>query len=103
MPVSETIPVPDTVDAVPTAVADQPSNTLPVPTGYYVQTGLFKHDMNAAFQLERLQMLGYEGLIYYEKPFYGVWIGPMETLDEAVQMQTTLRRDGYRTLIVSAL
>lgn len=68
---------------------------------YYVQTGLFKHDMNAAYQLERLQLLGYQGVIHYEKPFYGVWVGNAETLDEAVDLQKKLREDGFRTLIVA--
>ena len=31
---------------------------------FYVQTGLFKYDVNAAYQLERLQMLGYDGIIH---------------------------------------
>lgn len=69
--------------------------------GYYVQTGVFKHDINAAYQLERLHMLGYDGMIYYEKPYYGVWIGPMKDLEESVVLQNKLRKDGYRTFIVS--
>ena len=70
-------------------------------SSYFVQTGLFKYDINAAYQLERLQMMGYEGTIHYEKPFYGVWAGSVDTLDEAVSLQERLRKDGYRTLIVS--
>ena len=68
---------------------------------YFVQTGLFKYDVNAAYQLERLQMMGYQGTIHYEKTFYGVWVGSVDTVDEAVQIQNRLRKDGYRTLIVS--
>lgn len=68
---------------------------------FYVQTGLFKYDVNAAYQLERLQMLGYEGIIHYEKPYYGVWIGGQENLDEAVETQRQLQEHGYQTLIVS--
>lgn len=69
--------------------------------GYFVQTGLFKYDVNAAYQLERLEMLGYQGTIHYEKPFYGVWIGPTENLEQAVELQNRLRADGFQTLIVS--
>lgn len=68
---------------------------------FYVQTGLFKYDVNAAYQLERLQMLGYDGIIHYEKPYYGVWIGGQENLDEAVETQRQLQEHGYQTLIVS--
>lgn len=68
---------------------------------YFVQTGLFKYDVNAAYQLERLQMLGYEGTIHYEKPFYGVWVGSVDSLDEAVELQHRLRQDGFKTLIVA--
>lgn len=69
--------------------------------GYYVQTGLFKYDVNAAYQLERLEMLGFQGIVHFEKPFYGVWIGPADTLEDAVELQNRLRKDGYRTLIVA--
>ncbi len=68
---------------------------------YYVQTGLFKHEVNAACQMERLQMLGYAGCIHYEKPYYGVWIGRETTLESAVHLQKQLRRDGFQTLIVT--
>lgn len=68
---------------------------------FYVQTGLFKYDVNAAYQLERLQMLGYDGIIHYKKPYYGVWIGGQENLDEAVETQRQLQEHGYQTLIVS--
>ena len=68
---------------------------------FYVQTGLFKYDVNAAYQLERLQMLGYDGIIHYKKPYYGVWIGGQENLDEAVETQRQLQEHGFQTLIVS--
>lgn len=94
----------DIVDAIVTAirtVAPIVVNQQVQSNGYFVQTGLFKHDVNAAYQLERLEMLGYEGSIHYEKPFYGVWVGSVQTLDEAVELQNRLRTDGYRTLIVA--
>lgn len=68
---------------------------------YFVQTGLFQYDVNAAYQLERLQILGFDGEIHYEKPYYGVWIGRSKTLDEAVTLQNRLKKRGYNTLIVS--
>lgn len=68
---------------------------------YYVQTGLFKYDVNAAYQLERMQMLGFEGILHYREPYYCVWAGYVETLEEAVELQNQLRENGYSTLIVT--
>lgn len=79
-----------------------PVSAQSVPDRYFVQTGLFKYDVNAAYQLERLQMQGYHGKIHYEKPYYGVWVGHSSTLDEAVRLQDNLKKDGYTTLIVSS-
>lgn len=79
-----------------------PVTAQSVPDRYFVQTGLFKYDVNAAYQLERLQLQGYNGKIHYEKPYYGVWVGHSRTLDEAVQLQNDLKKDGYTTLIVSS-
>ena len=69
---------------------------------FFVQTGLFKYDVNAAYQLERLQMLGFEGMIHYEKPYYGVWVGWVESLEAAVELQNQLRENGYSTFIVES-
>lgn len=90
------------VDAIVTGIEESiPLSAQQVPEHYYVQTGLFKYDVNAAYQLERLQILGFDGQIHYEEPYYGVWIGKPKTLDEAVLLQDELRRSGYSTLIVS--
>lgn len=78
-----------------------PLSAQALPEQFFVQTGLFQYDVNAAYQLERLQILGFEGQIHYEKPYYGVWVGHSKTLDEAVALQEQLRRKGYSTLIVS--
>ena len=90
------------VDAIVTGIEESiPLSAQQVPEHYYVQTGLFKYDVNAAYQLERLQILGFDGQIHYEEPYYGVWIGKPKTLDEAVLLQDELRRSGYSTLSVS--
>lgn len=88
------------------AIVDAVEETLPMsaqemPTRYHVQTGLFKYDVNAAYQLERLQMIGYDGTIHYEKPYYAVWVGDYSELDDAVELQKNLRQKGYATLVVS--
>ncbi len=91
------------VDAIVAGIEESiPLSAQQVPEQYYVQTGLFKYDVNAAYQLERLQILGFDGTIHYEEPYYGVWIGKPKTLDEAVLLQDELRQKGYSTLIVSA-
>ena len=64
------------VDAIVAGIEESiPLSAQEIPEQYYVQTGLFKYDVNAAYQLERLQILGFDGTIHYEEPYYGVWIG----------------------------
>ena len=90
------------VDAIVAGIEESiPPSAQEIPEQYYVQTGLFKYDVNAAYQLERLQILGFDGTIHYEEPYYGVWIGKPKNLDEAVLLQDELRQKGYSTLIVS--
>ena len=90
------------VDAIVAGIEESiPLSAQEIPEQYYVQTGLFKYDVNAAYQLERLQILGFDGTIHYEEPYYGVWIGKPKNLDEAVLLQDELRQKGYSTLIVS--
>ncbi|MCD7864825.1 MAG: N-acetylmuramoyl-L-alanine amidase [Clostridiales bacterium] len=88
------------------AIASGIENSIPVtaqalPEKYHVQTGVFKYDVNAAYQLERLNMQGFEGKIHNKKPYYAVWAGNAGSLDEAVELQQKLRQHGYTTLIVS--
>ena len=91
------------VQAIVTGIEESiPVTAQAVPDRYFVQTGLFKYDVNAAYQLERLKMQGFSGQIHYEKPYYGVWVGHSRTLDEAVQLQNDLKKNGYTTLIVSS-
>lgn len=91
------------VQAIVTGIEESiPVSAQEVPDRYFVQTGLFKYDVNAAYQLERLQMQGFSGQIHYEKPYYGVWVGHSRTLDEAVRLQNDLKKNGYTTLIVSS-
>ena len=90
------------VDAIVAGIKESiPLTAQALPEHFFVQTGLFKYDVNAAYQLERLQILGFTGQIHYEKPYYGVWVGDSKTLDEAVNLQKQLRKKGYDTLIVS--
>lgn len=79
-------------DQIADAIAAGIQNAIPLSgtsrgKSWFVQTGLFKYDVNAVYQLERLESIGYEGEIHYEKPYYGVWIGPASSLDEAVSLE----------------
>jgi N-acetylmuramoyl-L-alanine amidase len=90
------------VDAIVAGIEESiPLTAQELPDSFFVQTGLFQYDVNAAYQLERLQLLGFDGQIHYENPYYGVWVGASKTLDEAVELQNQLRKKGYSTLIVS--
>ncbi len=93
-------------DQIAEAIAAGIEESIPItaqalPEKYYVQTGVFKYDVNAAYQLERLNMQGFEGKIRSEKPYYTVLAGGAGSLDEAVELQNRLRQHGYTTLIVS--
>jgi len=78
-----------------------PLTAQTLPEEYAVQTGLFQYDVNAAYQLERLEMQGFHGQIRYEKPYYAVRVGQTASLDDAAAVQRDLKRLGYTTLIVS--
>ncbi|MCD8133863.1 MAG: N-acetylmuramoyl-L-alanine amidase [Clostridiales bacterium] len=93
-------------DQIAEAIAAGIEESIPItaqsmPEKYYVQTGVFKYDVNAAYQLERLNMQGFEGKISSEEPYYTVRAGGAGSLDEAVDLQKKLRQHGYTTLIVS--
>ncbi len=79
-------------------------NRPPKPTPkmwYYVQVGLFRYPENAVYLMEQLNQQGYPNIWRRVGGLIGIWVGPMETLDEAVDMQGRLQADGYDTLIVT--
>ncbi len=79
-----------------------PPSSQAAPTEYAVQTGLFKYDVNAAYQLERLGMQGFSGEITHEEPYYAVRVGRTASIDDAAALQKELEHLGYATLVVSA-
>ncbi|MCD8364643.1 MAG: N-acetylmuramoyl-L-alanine amidase [Clostridiales bacterium] len=79
-----------------------PLTAQSLPKEYAVQTGLFQYDVNAAYQLERLEMQGYTGQIHYKEPYYAVRVGQTASLDDAVALQEELKHHGYTTLVVSS-
>ncbi|MCD8231882.1 MAG: N-acetylmuramoyl-L-alanine amidase [Clostridiales bacterium] len=78
-----------------------PPASQAAPKEYAVQTGLFKYDVNAAYQLERLGMQGFSGKIVYEEPYFAVRVGQTPSIDEAAALQKELDHLGYATLVVS--
>ncbi|MDD6194841.1 MAG: N-acetylmuramoyl-L-alanine amidase [Lachnospiraceae bacterium] len=68
---------------------------------YYVQVGLFRYPENAVYLMEQLKQQGYSSIWRRVGGLIAIWVGPMETLDEAVAMQQKLQADGYDTLIVT--
>lgn len=68
---------------------------------YYVQVGLFRYPENAVYLMEQLKQQGYASIWRRVGGLIAIWVGPMETLDEAVVMQQKLQADGYDTLIVT--
>jgi N-acetylmuramoyl-L-alanine amidase len=93
------IPMPGQRPMHPTP-ADIPGTTTPNLL-YYVQVGLFKNPENAVYLMEQLKQQGYESIWKRIGGFIAIWVGPVETLDEAVALQVRLRTDGYETLIVT--
>lgn len=76
--------------------------TRPTPKmWYYVQVGLFRYPENAVYLMEQLKQQGYNSIWRRVGGLIAIWVGPMETLDEAVVMQQKLQADGYDTLIVT--
>lgn len=68
---------------------------------YYVQVGLFRYPENAVYLMEQLKQQGYPSIWRRVGGLIAIWIGPLDTLDEAVSMQQRLQADGYETLIVT--
>ncbi len=92
---------------IPAASPNRPA-PLPLPTPtpeprmwYYVQVGLFRYPENAVYLMEQLRQQGYSSVWKRVGGLIAIWVGPMESLDEAVAMQTRLQTDGYETLIVT--
>lgn len=83
-------------------VPNQPPTPQPTPKlWYYVQVGLFRYPENAVYLMEQLKQQGYPSIWRRVGGLIAIWVGPMDTLDEAVKMQQRLQADGYDTLIVT--
>ena len=68
---------------------------------YYVQVGLFRHPENAVYLMQQLNAQGYSTVWKRIGGLIAIWVGPVDSLDEAVRLQRKLQNDGYETLIVT--
>lgn len=68
---------------------------------YGVQLGLFRYKSNADYLRDELQEMGYTVTVRWEDPYYAVIVGKEPTLEQAVNLQTQLRQQGYETLVVN--
>ena len=50
---------------------------------------------------EQLEDQGYFASIRWEDPYYAVIVGREDSLEDAMELQAQLRRDGYDTLVVT--
>lgn len=74
---------------------------MPVDLTYYVQVGLFRYPENAVYLMEQLKQQDYDSVWKRVAGLIAVWVGPVDSLDEAAELREELQRAGYDTLIVS--
>lgn len=72
-----------------------------VPREYGVQVGLFQYESNARYLQEQLQDMGYTVTMRRDNPYYAVIVGREPTLEDAAELQSQLRQQGYETLVVN--
>ncbi len=74
-----------------------------VPTEVYtVQVGALNREKDARPILIRLEVKGYSARLHRpqaDNPFYCVWVSEFVTLEEARQMESSLKEDGFYTYI----
>ena len=68
---------------------------------YYVQVGLFRYPENAVYLMQQLNAQGYSTVWKRIGGLIAIWVGPVDSVDEAVRLQRKLQNDGYETLIVT--
>ncbi len=88
------------VDAIVRGI-EQSIPLTTAPKQYGVQVGLFRYQSNAAYLQEELQDMGYTVQVRREEPYYAVVVGREPTLEDAVNLQSQLRQQGYDTLVVN--
>ncbi|MCD7956908.1 MAG: N-acetylmuramoyl-L-alanine amidase [Lachnospiraceae bacterium] len=91
-------------DAGSEAVEDSPESGTEVSETarlYRVQTGAYRNRAYAEDLLYRLQQQNYPAFLLYEDGLYKVQVGAFAQLDNAVRMESALRKAGYSTFITT--
>lgn len=90
-------------DEIAAAIADAITETVGIVEQgtYYVQTGLFRNPNYANNLANRLWYLGYPANLDTYNEFFRVKVGPYSSMEQAVEVERNLRRDGFQTLLVS--
>ena len=76
-------------------------NRLPSGKRFGVQVGLYTRYENALYQAMELEDKGYDVSVMNRRPFYAVVAGSEEDIDSARELEKTLQRQGYDTLIIN--
>ncbi len=66
-----------------------------------VQVGLYRRYENAMYQAAELSDKGYYTEVINSGPYYAVVVGREPDIDSARQLERTLQREGYDTLLVN--
>lgn len=91
------------VPEIAQAIADGVKETLEtiVPnSGYAVQVGLYRNRNNAQYALNEVMSKGYSAQIVPWREYYSVQVGNFNSMEDAVETEQELSREGYETLIV---
>lgn len=96
----------DNFDDIAQAIARGILDTLnslqkPEEKNYRIQVGLYRNPSNAQRALNGLLSMGFPAYIDSFGEYERVLVGGYSDMEEAVQMERRLRREGYQTLIVS--
>ena len=78
---------------------EQQEDDTPAEKRYRVQTGAYRNWAYAENLLRRLQSQNFPAYILLEDGLYKVQVGAYRKLDNAVQMEKTLRDHGYSTFL----
>lgn len=67
---------------------------------YYLQTGLYYSPYLAQQQLDQLWTFGYPANMDCYNEYYRILVGPYHSLNQAVQVEQRLRKNGFSTLVI---
>lgn len=73
----------------------------PAAKQYGVQVGLFRYQSNAEYLKDELAEMGYTVIVRRQEPYYAVVVGREPTIEDAANLQSQLRQQGYDTLVVT--